>query len=927
MITTVQANTVEGSNDLFTVKTNHGTLAYLDANSILCHKPADKFNVEEQILYARDDGEALSFFVVRNGIVEYIKAIGNSGRAMLADTPCRQKFARNFIRDSIAVNQNGRFWSAHAKVNRFWLAPRNSAWESFYLEPVQSVEIGKTKVIMLVFDFNLLDNALERLNADRTEISAILIAGKNAEEITALRDERNLPIDSFDGLNRFVLDGRDVLWLMVGAHESVKRRMSERLQSFDVPRGALVDFDIKAKIDLIWLANVKVAAEGAFDFIATGDIRAALDIDVNHIIGQKGVNLACDGQDLRQSYFVTKYVLEHNKSIKFVLIGLTPEMFDTVDEKHFSDRGTDCRYAFADCDATFDEKIFYAHFNSTVKFPENVKPDPSLVALKQSYERTYVDDDVALDEMPLPELRDAALQQLEDYIQLCAAHGVKPIGVLLPATVNARSLERIKLMRRFLRLLESSTDFMFVDMSTLPIAEDFLSNRDRLNISGAIAVSNALSWQLRIRGLLPIADMRRVSYSRLISLRRLFGKRAYDDMMDRIFAESIDAIKRKDKIKIGFALFDSAMWSGDMLYNRFAQNERYEVTVFFCMRPDESGPLVEANFQRGLNLLRARGLNVVDMSDVNKAIPKQDVLIYLTPYFGYLTRAFRLHRITAETLITYIPYGLNVSLWAINKFSIHDVAWKLFTSTKELAERLIHHNSLRESRVLYTGHPKMDILVEDERGELQFDWKEAQPNSVKIIWSPHWSIKGIGNILQLATFQWNCHFMYEYAAAHPETSWVVKPHPQLLTSAVKTGVFASTEEFEEYLRKWNELPNAQVITGGYYQAIFATSDGIINDSGSFIAEYQYTRKPMLFLTRPSTKLNRMGTAIIEAGYHVDGKNFDGIKHFIEDVLINKNDTCHEQRTRVFDEELNYRKDNGMLASDMIFKTINQQLGG
>ena len=345
------------------------------------------------------------------------------------------------------------------------------------------------------------------------------------------------------------------------------------------------------------------------------------------------------------------------------------------------------------------------------------------------------------------------------------------------------------------------------------------------------------------------------------------------------------------------------------------------------MRPDEKGPLVEANFQRGLGLLQARGLNVVDMRAFNKAIPKQDLLIYLTPYFGYLTRAFRLHHVTAETLITYIPYGLNVSLWAITNFHIHNVVWKIFTSTKELTERLLHHNELRESRVVYTGHPKMDILVDDERGELKFDWKEAQPNSVKIIWSPHWSIKGIGNILKLATFQWNHKFMYEYAAAHPETSWVLKPHPQLLTSAVKTGVFSSTEEFEEYLRNWNELPNAQVITGGYYQSIFATSDGIINDSGSFIAEYQYTRKPMLFLTRAATKLNRMGTAIVNAGYHVEGTNTDGIKAFIEDVLVNKHDSRYEERTRVFDEELNYRKDNGMLASDMIFRVIDQQLGG
>ena len=918
---------VDADSRVFSVRTHQGTKAFLDGNSVLCHKPEDKFGESDRRLYARVDGESLIFFVIENNLVKYIQAIGNSGRAMLTDEPCRQKFSRNVVRDSIAVNQNGQFWSAHARNNRFWLAPRNSAWENISLEPVQSIELDKADVILLVFDAARLDDTLARLNDERVAIAAILIAGKNSEELLELRTERNLPVDSFSKLNRFVLDGRDALWLMVGADQSLKRSMSERLQRQGIPRGAIVDFDHKTQITPTWLANVKAAAEGDYDFIATGDLRAALDLDVNQITARKGISLACEGQDLRQSFLVMRHVLEHNQSIKFALIGLTPELFGDADEKYFSERGADCRYAFVKRDETLEDRIFYSCFNSDVTFPEDATPDPNLTALKQSCDRIYLSDDIAPDEPPLPDLKDAALQQMEDCIRLCKEHGVTPIGVLLPSTVDARTSERIKFMRRFLRLLESSTELMFIDLSELPSVEEHLADRNRLNIKGAAAASNALNWQLHDRGLLPFDDMRRVTYDRLRSLRALFGKTAYDNMMDRIFAASIETIKKKDKIKIGFALFDSAMWCGDALYNRFARDERYEVTVFFCMRPDEKGSLVEANFLRGLKLLRERNLNVVDMSDFNNAIPKQDVLIYLTPYFGYLTRAFRLHRLTAETLITYIPYGLNVSLWAITNFKIHNVVWKIFTSTKELTERLINHVELRPSRVLFTGHPKMDILVDDERSELKFDWKEAQPNSVKIIWSPHWSIKGIGNILKLATFQWNYQFMYEYAAAPPETSWVVKPHPQLLTSAVKTGVFPSTEAFEEYLRKWNELPNAQVITGGYYQAIFATSDGIINDSGSFIAEYQYTGKPMLFLTRAATKLNRMGTAIIEAGYHVDGKDFDGIKNFIEDVLINKHDARYEERTRVFDEELNYRKDNGMLASEKIFRTIDQQLGG
>ena len=196
----------------------------------------------------------------------------------------------------------------------------------------------------------------------------------------------------------------------------------------------------------------------------------------------------------------------------------------------------------------------------------------------------------------------------------------------------------------------------------------------------------------------------------------------------------------------------------------------------------------------------------------------------------------------------------------------------------------------------------------------------TQPDAVKIIWAPHWSIEGF-RYHRLATFQWNFEFMYEYAAAHPETSWIVKPHPQLLYSAVQTKTFESEAAFKDYLNKWAALPNARVLTGGYYQSIFASSDGMILDSGSFIAEYQFTHKPMLFLTRDTDRFSELGRAIIDANYHVDGKDFDGIKKFIEDVLINRHDTQSAAREKVFDAELNYAKDNGMLASEKIFRTI------
>ena len=98
-------------------------------------------------------------------------------------------------------------------------------------------------------------------------------------------------------------------------------------------------------------------------------------------------------------------------------------------------------------------------------------------------------------------------------------------------------------------------------------------------------------------------------------------------------------------------------------------------------------------------------------------------------------------------------------------------------------------------------------------------------DAVKIVYAPHWSInEGV----EYATFQHNYRFMYDYAKSQPEISWVFKPHPNLLFSAVKTGLFPSIEDFKQYLQDWDNLPNAKVETGAYYQEIFAMTSRRIN---------------------------------------------------------------------------------------------------
>ena len=114
--------------------------------------------------------------------------------------------------------------------------------------------------------------------------------------------------------------------------------------------------------------------------------------------------------------------------------------------------------------------------------------------------------------------------------------------------------------------------------------------------------------------------------------------------------------------------------------------------------------------------------------------------------------------------------------------------------------------------------------------------------------------------------------------------------------------------------------------GTYYQDIFATSDGMIHDSGSFIAEYQYVDKPMIYLTRErSGKLTELGDEILKVSYLVDGKDFDAIAAMIQRVFIEGDDYKAAERRAIFDKYLNYLKYNGMSASEFIYKNIVDDL--
>lgn len=523
-----------------------------------------------------------------------------------------------------------------------------------------------------------------------------------------------------------------------------------------------------------------------------------------------------------------------------------------------------------------------------------------------------------------PETVEQNLKILEDYIKLCLQNGAKPICFMFPfapAMYENYDKNFLAAFRWTIHTVTEKYKTPFIDLFDLKLDYDCFYNMAHLNWKGSISASLALSFGMYKNNILPIENFCTMNYETAIYFSQILDSDSYRNFMRKIYKVSVEKIRRKAKIKIAFVLYDSSMWCGDALYNLFAQNERYEVTIFLCLRIDQyKNEKVRSDFIHGVNQLKSHGLNVVAIDSFDTKIPTQDFIIFLTPYNRFLPRAFYFNSLTAETLTAYIPYSYTISSDNVFAEPIQRIIYKHFCDTKFSFNSSIKNPENSVSATYYSGYPKMDVFF-DEKVNFKYDWKMAVPNAKKIIWAPHWSID---SGVFFATFQHNYKFMYEYAKAHPEISWVVKPHPNLLYSAVRSGVFKSAEKFKEYLQAWENLPNAKVETGAYYHAIFATSDGMIQDCGSFIYEYQYTHKPMIFLTCDTQRFNSMGNELMKILYRVDGRDLQGIADSIYKIFVEGNDPLFDARLKFFDENLNYKKLNGMTASEFIFKTISKE---
>lgn len=398
-----------------------------------------------------------------------------------------------------------------------------------------------------------------------------------------------------------------------------------------------------------------------------------------------------------------------------------------------------------------------------------------------------------------------------------------------------------------------------------------------------------------------------LNYIRSYSNRKFIALKQYNDQMNK------QLIKTCKPIKVGFILYTSSIWNVDELYHMLQQDPNFDADLVLTHIKMSDSSSSEDMFRKTYEYFSERRYSIKKASETDAS--QYDILFY--QMIGHVTEAnFNIHNIPLNTIILYTSYSymladiadkLNAGLYHLSFFYYTDSIYY---------NRLVERVNCYTGNAKYIGFPKMDKYYQSAN--------DRRSDKKIIIYAPHHSVHRTVE-LKSATFADNYKEILALAKKHHEsTYWIYKPHPSLRGTSVVAGIFKSGTEYDEYEEQWRRLGNAEVVSQGDYFPLFKESDAMITDSVSFLAEYQFTNKPLLLLESGKIKYNDFGKSIVEILYRCPGSDITGIESFIQDVIDGR-DVMKEKRIDFFEKNLAYMQ-NGISANQRIYQDILELTG-
>lgn len=406
----------------------------------------------------------------------------------------------------------------------------------------------------------------------------------------------------------------------------------------------------------------------------------------------------------------------------------------------------------------------------------------------------------------------------------------------------------------------------------------------------------------------------------LEKIRKLFKYRILNPLLARFFflyrpyiCWKAKKIQRKDRIKVLFILAELGAWKTERLYCKMKEHPRFDPVLGVTSSLEVPGSKAVL-----VNYLQKKDYDFVDLDENGNSINRinPDIKFYYKPYEESFPEPHRFLK-HLKSLTCHIHYAFNQGseIWAyyhlVTKYS-----WFNFVENSSVLKTRQKIKGLYNGNVVVTGFPMQDDLNEDARSYPD-PWIKDGLNRKRIIYAPHHSLPGTNKGgVQYSTFLDYGEFILELARKYKnEIQWSFKPHPTLYPKLLKIW---GKQKTDEYYDAWKDVSFSQLELGEY-KGLFKHSDAMIHDCSSFIVEYHYAHKPVLYLLRDDKhcdEQNEFGVAAFNAHYKAYEKS--QIENFLKMVLA-EDDPMKNVRNEFFKEYLTPPRNK--LACDNIIDSI------
>ncbi len=391
----------------------------------------------------------------------------------------------------------------------------------------------------------------------------------------------------------------------------------------------------------------------------------------------------------------------------------------------------------------------------------------------------------------------------------------------------------------------------------------------------------------------------------------------------------ISKLQQRQKVKVVFFALNVAMWKYQGLYEKLSEDKRFQLFVVLspAISLDMKQRIIELQHMR--SYFQQQGISFIDWHledgepapDIRSTI-NPDIVFYTQPYHGVYHPKHCFLQFT-DRLIAYYPYAyLLIEDPYIYDGPFLNIAWRLYYYDSFSLKNAQQFARNKAANAIVSGYPNADLYMSNSSSTA---WKDADHSRKRLIWAPHFTLANDGSPYSRSNFLDLCDFMIDVAHRYKDNLQIAfKPHPSLIRELYNHPEWGQ-QRADAYYRQWAEMPNTQLELEGFAD-LFRGSDAMIHDSGSFVIDYLYFSKPVMFITKDIeiTKCHGNELSRIAYDYHYIGSNQQDIIDFIENTVLKGQDPLYDAR-------LQFRKEyllpaNGKTVAQNTYDDIISSLG-